>query len=495
MNIIRRRKFFKASFFGALGFMFAASCKSKKTGTHATGNNYQYKRDIIRDKPYDLVICGGGMAGATAAIAAGRLGAKVLLLESMGNLGGMATSGLVTAFDGMGDGEQMIVGGIMREIVETMYQKGYMPDWQQPDTWRKNLLHPTRIKPDPLKRLLENMVLDAGVEIRYFSKLIDADADPEQKNVNGVIVGQVDGMHYIPAATFIDGTGDALLCDFAGIPYDQAGRDTEKIMPPTLCSMWSGMEWGETENAKKYFDQAIADGHFSKPDVVKYSHFIMSYIGKSLGGLNGGHVFNTDPVDPASLTNAMVEGRKLNAEYESFLRKYVPGYENVELAATAMRLGVRESRRIRGEYRLDFDDFKARKHFPDQIGVFNKEVDIHVYEPTQKELERKKEQSEKTGRLGKGESYGIPYGVLVPKDWKNVWAAGRCVSTDVMVHGSTRVMPSSSMMGQAAGTAAVQVLDNNEQANTLNTARLVKTLRNNDAFLPQKKLSEEMTRG
>ncbi len=490
----KRRNFIKTLMLGAGGILGAKPLSQVFGKSKSKRDKYSYQREIKKDKPYDLVIAGGGMAGSNAAIAASRLGAKVLLIESLGNLGGMATSGLVTAFDGMGDGEKMLVGGTMREIVETMYERGYMPDWQKPVVWRKNLLHPTRIKPEGLKRLLEEMILEAGGEIRYFCKLIDVDADTDNKKVKGVIVSQIDGLHYIPAKTFIDGTGDALLCDFAGIPYLQAGRDTERIMPPTLCSLWSGINWGETDNAKKYFDKAIADGHFSKPNVVKYSHFIMSYVGRSLGGLNGGHVFNTDSVDPESLSNAMIDGRKLAAEYESFLQKYVPGYKKVEIATTATLLGVRESRRIIGEYQLNFEDFKARRHFPDQIGVFNKEVDIHVYEPTKKEWNRKKEEREKTGRLQAGESYGIPYSTLVPKGWKNVWAAGRCISTDVKVHGSSRVMPSSSMMGQAAGTAAVQVINAGQSADTLNTMQLVKTLRENGAYLPQKELSREMTR-
>lgn len=489
---MKRRHFIRNSFLSILGLSTYGVVNAKTTNSPMS-KNYQLNRKIPVDATYDVIIAGGGMAGTSAAIAAGRLGAKVLLLEATGCLGGMATQGLVTAFDGMADGETMLVGGVMREIVESLYEQKGMPDWQQPATWREKLLCPTRIKPEPLKRLLESMVLEAGVDIRYFTKLVEADADKEKKQVNGVVLHQIDGLHYVPGHCFVDATGDAVLVDILGADYLQAGRDTDRIMPPSLCSMWSGMEWGKG-NPKKFFEQALTDGHFSKPDDVRYSHFIMSYIGSSLGGLNGGHVFYTDPVDPKSLTKAMIEGRKLAAEYESYLQKYVPGYEKAELATTATLLGVRESRRIVGEYTLTYEDFKARRHFHDQIGVFNKEVDIHVYEPTQAEYDRKKEQSDKSGRLAAGESYGLPYGILVPKGWKNLWAAGRCVSTDVLVHGSTRVMPSSAMMGQAAGTAAVQVLNSKQTANNLNTKTLIDTLRKHDANLPQKETKESMTR-
>jgi hypothetical protein len=326
------------------------------------------------------------MAGVCAAIAGGRLGARVLLVEAMGNLGGMATSGLVTAFDGMGDVERMLVGA------------------------------------------------------------------------------------------------DCLL----------SGTDTEHIMPPTLCGIYSRGE--RSWEARKYKDQAVEDNFFGEENdnVNKYSHLIPSYSGDGTFSLHAGHVFDTDATKIASLTHAMVKGRKLSALYEAFFRKYVPGCESVTLAATATLLGVRESRWIVGEYQLTFDDFIKRRKFPDQIAVFNKETDIHIYYPTAEE-QRRKEATDKQ-MPGKGECYGIPYGLPVPKGWKNLWTAGRCVSVDNMVHGSTRCMPSSAMMGQAAGTAAVQSVSTGQTADHLNSAELVKTLRQNQAYLPQTKLTAEMTR-
>ncbi len=157
-------------------------------------------------------------------------------------------------------------------------------------------------------------------------------------------------------------------------------------------------------------------------------------------------------------------------------------------------MGVRESRRIVGEYELTIDDYLARRQFPDQIGVFNKFVDIHIYDCSDEEWERHLRERDVTGRLGPGECHGIPYGILVPKGWRNLWVAGRCNSSDVQVHGSIRVMPAAAMMGQAAGTAALQSLATGRPANGLDTARLVTTLRENGAYLPQPELSAEMTR-
>jgi hypothetical protein len=190
----------------------------------------------------------------------------------------------------------------------------------------------------------------------------------------------------------------------------------------------------------------------------------------------------------------MVRGRQLAQEYLAFFRKYVPGCENMEHATTANLMGVRESRRIVGEYELNMHDYLARRQFPDQIGVFNKAVDIHVYDDSPEEYARFCEEYTDRGRLKPGECFGIPYGIIVPKGWQNLWTAGRCASSDVQVHGSIRVQPAASMMGQAAGTAAMQCLQTGQIACSLNTETLINTLRDHGAYLPQESTSSTMTR-
>jgi len=187
-------------------------------------------------------------------------------------------------------------------------------------------------------------------------------------------------------------------------------------------------------------------------------------------------------------------GRRIAQDYIAFYRKYIPGFEKLEHVTTASLLGIRESRRIVGEYELNLADYMARREFPDQIGVFNKFVDIHPYDCSEAEYDRFRSEAHSTARLGRGERFGIPYGILVPRGWKNLWVAGRCASSDVAVHGSIRVQPAASMMGQAAGTAAVQSLRTGLPAGELDMRELIGTLRVNGANLPQKELSEEITR-
>ena len=204
--------------------------------------NYALKRAVPVDEPYELVVAGGGPAGASAAVCAARLGAKVLLVEATGCLGGMGTSGLVTAFDPMADGQRMLVGGLMLEIVESLYQRGSLGPHVTPEFWRKRFHCWTPFQPEGLKLLWDELVVQSGVEVRFFTRLIDADADAANRSIRGVILHNIEGYRYVPAKMFIDATGDAVLADLCGAPYREAGRDAPEAMPPTLCSLCAGVD-------------------------------------------------------------------------------------------------------------------------------------------------------------------------------------------------------------------------------------------------------------
>ena len=266
-------------------------------------------------------------------------------------------------------------------------------------------------------------------------------------------------------------------------------------MPCTLASLHASIDWHRfwTSGVSQWeiIHKAVDDGHFSQHD-----HHLpgLSQVGHSVGYLNGGHVFDLNALRCRSLSDGMMLGRRIVREYVSFYRKYLPGCETMELVTTATLMGVRESRRIVGEYELTEADYRARRQFHDQIGVFNKFIDIHPYNLSREEFDRFEREAFKTGRLGEGECFGIPYGILVPRGWSNLWVAGRCNSSDVPVHGSIRVMPAASMMGQAAGVAAVQSIRTGQAACKLDTAQLVGTLRGQGAYLPQTELKADMTR-
>ena len=147
----------------------------------------------------------------------------------------------------------------------------------------------------------------------------------------------------------------------------------------------------------------------------------------------------------------MMFGRKLAVEYTEFFRKYVPGCEEIELLTTAPVMGVRDTRRIVGEFELTIEDFKSARQFPDQVAVYNRPTDVHPTDTSEKEFKRFLDDFEGFHGLGEGDCLGVPYGILVPKGWKNLWVAGRCHSSDTKVHGSIRAQSAAYMMGQAVG--------------------------------------------
>jgi hypothetical protein len=463
--------------------------------------SFNFSRSIPVEEEYDLLVAGGGPAGSAAAVSAARLGAKVLLVEATGCLGGMSTSGLVNTFGPMGDGERTLVGGFTRELIETMYERGYLGPEVTPEYWITHYNRWIPFDPEALKRLLDEYCVEAGVEIRYFTRVIDADV--ENRKVGGAIISNIEGLRYIKAKAFIDCTGDAVLAAACGVDCKIAGRDWP-FQPATVCSTYSGIDWKNPayttnrgtdavrEKVKtEYLPQANADGHFSHPDLFIAG---MKKVGEMTGNLNGGHIYKLDALKVKDLSEGMIHGRKLAVEYKEFYRKYVPGCENIEIAATSPVMGVRDTRRIVGEFELTIEHYSAARQFPDQVAVYNRPADVHSTNNTKEEYERFMKDMYGNAKLPRGKFLGIPYSILVPKEWENLWVAGRCHSSDTKVHGSIRSQSAAFLMGQASATAAVQSIRTGQPACDLDTWELVETLRAAGSYLPQESLSRTMTR-
>ena len=206
-------------------------------------------------------------------------------------------------------------------------------------------------------------------------------------------------------------------------------------------------------------------------------------ISDGVGGGNIGHTFELDGTDEESLTRAYVWGRKSLLEYERYYKEYLQGFEGIELLSTGSLLGVRETRRIIGDYILNLDDFRSLAVFDDEIGRYSYPIDIHIAKPDKESYEAFHKEFT-TMRLKKGESYGIPYRVLTPKGLTNVLVAGRCVSTDRSMQASIRVMPGCYITGQAAGVAAAMVAGSGGDAHALNVPELQLRLKQLGAYLP-----------
>nr|MBP7566166.1 FAD-dependent oxidoreductase [Burkholderiaceae bacterium] len=315
-----------------------------------TSPTYTLQRQIPAESGYDLVVAGGGPAGTAAAVCAARQGLKVLLVEATGCLGGMGTSGLVASFGPVSNGERMLVGGFMKELLETMWREGAFAPHVVPEMLDRQLNRWVPFKPEHLKRILDRFVVEAGVEVRFFSRVTDCDMDG--RRINGVVIGNVEGLRYVAARAFVDATGDAALAALAGCECKVVLRDTDTVSPSTLCGLLGGMDWDDPAYGSdwrgidavkarvknEWVPQGIEDGFFTQEDRFFPG---MNRIGGESATLNAGHVFNLDPLSIRSLSDGMIFGRKLAVEYTEFYRRYVPGCANVELVSTAPVMGVR----------------------------------------------------------------------------------------------------------------------------------------------------------
>ncbi|MCL2771896.1 MAG: FAD-dependent oxidoreductase [Oscillospiraceae bacterium] len=435
-------------------------------------NEIIYTKTIREKYTADVCVIGGGPAGIAAAVSAARQGVSVFLAESQGFFGGLATTALVPAFMSFTDGVNFLAGGIGREVYDLCIENGF------------NGL--VGIHVEKYKRLCDNLIVnERNIKYSFFTTLIDVIKNGED-HVNYAVFNAKSGTFAVRAKIFIDCTGDGDLCAFAGNPY-VIGGDDGRTMPSTLCTIWNNINWGDknfTDDSE--LEKAFADNIFTQED----RHLSgMWRVGDNLGGGNIGHCFDADATDEVSLTQAMITGRKILPEYEKYYREYLGrGYKNANIVISGSCLGVRESRRITGDYELCADDFIKRASFNDEIGRFSYPVDIHIAKPDKESYEKFRKEYE-TMRYKTGESYGIPYRILLPKNLSNVYVAGRCASTDKKMQASIRVMPGCFIMGQAAGIGAAISAANTTangvcETRSVNILELQQKLKDIGAYLP-----------
>lgn len=428
-----------------------------------------YNRAIELRHTVDVFVAGGGPAGVAAAVTAARQGRSVFVAEAMNCFGGGGTVMLVPSFCAFTNGVDFLAGGIGQEICRLYYGTAEGGDSYWP-------LHA-----EPLKRLYDKLVGESGAGFTFHTAMIDVVCDTDG-HVDYVVCAAKSGVFAVRAKVYLDCTGDGDLCARAGADFG-FGDEDGLCMGSTLCQTWSGIDWARVmPNDGRGLEDAIRDGVFSVPDRHLPGMFP---IGGDEGGGNIGHVFGVDGTDERSLTRGTLEGRAYVAEYERYYKKYLTGYENMMLAATAPYLGVRESRRVAGEYTMTLDDFIARADFPDEIGRYSYPVDIHVGKPGAAEYARFEEEFERL-RYKPGESYGLPFRALVPKGLANVLVAGRCMSTDRAMQSSVRVMPCCYITGQAIGMAAAMAVEGGREARETPARELQARLAETGAFLPNR---------
>ena len=407
------------------------------------------------DDRWDVIVVGGGPAGCSAAAAAAREGARTLLLEASGVLGGSGTGALVPAWCPFSDREKIIYRGLAEKVLNRC--KAGQPHVRADD------LDWVPIDPERLKRVYDDIVTEAGAEILFHTALAAVERDGSGA-VTALIANNKSGLSAFRAKAYVDCTGDADLCAWAGADFLQ-GDATGKLMPGTLCfvltnvdeyayrSIYSGKRSLYGGNPDSPIYRILASGKYP---LIPDSHICNNLIGPGTVGFNAGHLWDVDNTKPETVSKALILGRKMAEQFRDALAEFCPeAFANAFLISTGSVVGIRETRRIAGDYSSTLEDYLERRSFDDEICRNAYFIDIHMDKKTSpRDPEELEKLLKRSHHYEKGESHGIPFRSLIPRQLRNVLVAGRSISCERDVQGSVRVMPVCLATGEAAGLAA-----------------------------------------
>jgi hypothetical protein len=403
-----------------------------------------FSRPIETLAETDLLVVGSGAAGSTAAIAAARAGAKTLLLERYGFLGGTSTLVLDTfyGFYTPGSRAKKVVGGIADDVVAGL--RRHDACFERPNTYGAGT--GVTYHPDYLKVVWEDLAREAGVRVLLHAWVQDVEP-------GGVVVATKAGLRRVQARLVVDASGDADVCAAAGVPFEQAGEH-EPAQTLTTTFRLANVDLERRKSVGKaefhrLMGEAAGSG-YALPRKEGSDHptpvpGMTATIMTRLASFErrDGRVVNA--TDPELLSRAEIEGRRQALEYVRFLRDRVPGYEKASLAGFGAQIGIRETRRVLGDYRLTREDVLSARAFDDSIGLCGAPIEDHAADT-------------KWHYLPDGRCVGIPWRTLLPRGADNLIVAGRCFSATHDAHASVRSMAQCMTMGQAAGTACALAL-------------------------------------
>jgi len=389
---------------------------------------------IAERRDCDVLVCGGGTAGLGAAVAAARLGQRTILLERHGFCGGICVSSLVHTFDGARncrDYSQFVVGGIPREVISRLEGMGGLARVENPP-------ETLNFDPEAMKRVGDRLLQEAGVTVLYHLFAVEVVMDGDR--VRSVIAAGKEGLWEITARVIVDTTGDGDLACFAGADYEKDARMQTMSQHFRIGGLSGGRSWEILEReCRAAMDAAYREGRAPKYGGPWFIRIREGEVTANCTRLYG------DGTRTEDLTRAEIQGREDMVRIHDIFCREVPDFRDSYIICSGAEVGVRETRRILGDYVMTADDVWSGGGHEDVVALGCWPIDIHPAD----------------GRVGvhlhkddPPAPYPIPARALLVRDRENLLVAGRCLSATHEAHGSTRVSATAMATGEAAGVIA-----------------------------------------
>ena len=400
-------------------------------------------------KNYDLIVVGGGLSGVAASVSAAREGLKVLLIEKEGALGGAMSNNLVYPFMRYwigGDKDNLVNAGIFKEMVNRRLA------YNEPSY-------------EAFKFVFDDMVAEAGVDVLFHSNVFSVSKN--ERNVKSVFVTANAQTLEFQADFFIDATGDGELIALSNCEF-QVGRESDGLCQPmTTCFRVGGVDTEkfkeERPHLQELYKKLREEGAIKNP---RENILVFFGLGEGVLHFNTTRVIKKDPTNAFELSQAEFLARRQIVEMLNFLRQNSKAFDNAYVISIANSIGVRESRKLKGEYILTAEDILSLKNFEDTIALGNYEIDIHNPEGTGTHIHYFED----------GEYYKIPYRSLLPKEYDNLLVVGRCLSAEHTAHSAVRIMPICACLGEAGGIAISTAKKTGTNTHTVDVLSIRKTL-------------------